>query len=83
MQVLRSIILWGIIFFKIMDFGLIRGSFFIIMRVCWGLSSAGRALAWHARGREFDPHRLHFLCLAILFFNNYVFFMPNRAVFHD
>ena len=24
-----------------------------------GLSSAGRALAWHARGRGFDPPRLH------------------------
>ena len=25
----------------------------------WGRSSAGRALEWHSRGREFDPHRLH------------------------
>jgi hypothetical protein len=24
-----------------------------------GLSSAGRALAWHARGRRFDPDSLH------------------------
>ena len=26
----------------------------------WGLSSVGRALAWHARGRGFESHRLHF-----------------------
>ena len=25
----------------------------------WGLSSAGRALPLHGRGREFDPPRLH------------------------
>ena len=25
----------------------------------WGRSSVGRALAWHARGRRFDPDRLH------------------------
>ena len=25
----------------------------------WGYSSAGRALAWHARGQEFDPPYLH------------------------
>ena len=25
----------------------------------WGRSSAGRALAWHARGQGFDPPRLH------------------------
>ena len=24
-------------------------------RPAWGYSSAGRALAWHARGRRFDP----------------------------
>jgi hypothetical protein len=24
-----------------------------------GCSSAGRALAWHARGQEFDPPQLH------------------------
>src|ERR1700679_2127897 len=29
-----------------------------ILRV-WGHSSAGRALAWHARGRRFDPAWLH------------------------
>jgi hypothetical protein len=27
----------------------------------WGHSSAGRALAWHARGRRFDPGWLHHL----------------------
>ena len=25
----------------------------------WGISSAGRALAWHARGQRFDPAYLH------------------------
>ena len=25
----------------------------------WGFSSAGRALAWHARGHRFDPGNLH------------------------
>ena len=25
----------------------------------WGHSSAGRALAWHARGRGFESHWLH------------------------
>ena len=25
----------------------------------WGCSSAGRALAWHARGQGFDPPQLH------------------------
>ena len=25
----------------------------------WGLSSIGRALAWHVKGRGFDPRRLH------------------------
>jgi len=25
----------------------------------WGYSSAGRALAWHARGHRFDPAYLH------------------------
>ena len=29
-------------------------------RTTWGRSSVGRALAWHARGRRFDPVRLHF-----------------------
>ena len=25
----------------------------------WGLSSVGRALAWHARGQRFESARLH------------------------
>ena len=25
----------------------------------WGISSAGRALAWHARGQEFESPMLH------------------------
>ena len=28
-------------------------------RQLWGISSAGRALAWHARGHRFDPGILH------------------------
>ena len=28
-------------------------------RLDWGYSSAGRALAWHARGQRFDPAYLH------------------------
>ena len=31
----------------------------------WGHSSAGRALAWHARGRRFDPGWLHQLFRAL------------------
>ena len=27
--------------------------------ILWGISSAGRALAWHARGHRFDPGILH------------------------
>jgi hypothetical protein len=27
--------------------------------MAWGHSSAGRALAWHARGRGFEPPWLH------------------------
>lgn len=27
--------------------------------ILWGISSAGRALAWHARGHQFDPGILH------------------------
>ncbi|CAN0512251.1 unnamed protein product, partial [Laminaria digitata] len=30
----------------------------------WGLSSAGRAPDLHSGGQEFDPPRLHHLCLA-------------------
>ncbi len=34
--------------------------FRIILRLyAWGHSSVGRALAWHARGRRFDPVWLH------------------------
>ena len=31
----------------------------IILCSPWGYSSAGRALAWHARGQRFDPAYLH------------------------
>jgi hypothetical protein len=30
-----------------------------ILNFSWGYSSAGRALAWHARGLRFDPAYLH------------------------
>jgi hypothetical protein len=30
-----------------------------VRALSWGHSSAGRALAWHARGRRFDPVWLH------------------------
>src|SRR5277367_892963 len=32
----------------------------------WGYSSAGRALAWHARGRRFDPAWLHQILTDVL-----------------
>ena len=28
----------------------------------WGISSAGRALAWHARGHRFKSDMLHLFC---------------------
>ena len=31
----------------------------IIRTLSWGISSAGRALAWHARGQRFDSAILH------------------------
>ncbi len=31
----------------------------IMRALLWGYSSAGRALAWHARGPRFDPAYLH------------------------
>jgi hypothetical protein len=34
----------------------------------WGYSSAGRALAWHARGQRFDPAYLHQLPIWYLLF---------------
>jgi hypothetical protein len=36
-----------------------------ILRV-WGHSSAGRALAWHARGRRFDPAWLHQISMSAI-----------------
>jgi hypothetical protein len=32
----------------------------LISLLDWGHSSVGRALAWHARGRGFESHWLHF-----------------------
>ena len=31
----------------------------VVEAIFRGLSSAGRALAWHARGRRFNPDSLH------------------------
>ena len=40
--------------------GFTRAGALRIMRApLWGYSSAGRALAWHARGQRFDPAYLH------------------------
>ena len=38
---------------------MIRGYRLVTCNPRWGRSSVGRALAWHARGRGFDPLRLH------------------------
>ncbi len=35
------------------------GTAFLAKVKPWGCSSAGRALEWHSRGREFDPRQLH------------------------
>ena len=32
---------------------------YLVDSTAWGYSSAGRALAWHARGQRFDPAYLH------------------------
>ncbi len=52
--------LWGDgnIFFEM---GLIINLIWLSLPLFWGHSSAGRALAWHARGRRFDPDWLHFI----------------------
>ena len=34
----------------------------------WGISSAGRALAWHARGHQFKSGILHFLFSLLRYF---------------
>ncbi|EDY81655.1 hypothetical protein VDG1235_1273 [Verrucomicrobiia bacterium DG1235] len=31
----------------------------VLATLFWGRSSVGRAPAWHAGGRRFDPGRLH------------------------
>lgn len=38
---------------------LLNVSFFGYTEENWGYSSAGRAFAWHAKGRRFDPCYLH------------------------
>ena len=45
----------------------------------WGISSAGRALAWHARGQRFDPAILH--QKALYFVGSTVLFFLMKLVF--
>ena len=45
----------------------------------WGISSAGRALAWHARGHRFDPGILH--QKALYFVGSMVLFFLLKPVF--
>ena len=53
----------------------------------WGISSAGRALAWHARGHRFDPGILHqkekhctARCGAFLFVRNFCLSQTSEAL---
>ena len=53
----------------------------------WGISSAGRALAWHARGHRFDPGILHqkekhrtAVCGAFLFVRNFCLSQTSEAL---
>ena len=45
----------------------------------WGISSAGRALAWHARGHRFDPGILH--QKALYFVGSMVLFFLLKPIF--
>ena len=45
----------------------------------WGISSAGRALAWHARGQRFDPAILH--QKALYFVGSMVLFFLLKPIF--
>ena len=49
----------------------------------WGFSSAGRALAWHARGQRFDSAKLHHKTPALVAGFLLVRFGSNRAVRRD
>jgi hypothetical protein len=63
---------------------LLKSSIFALRKLVYGgLAQLARALAWHARGRRFDPDTLHkkraalaaffyytFSCLHHLFFTN-------------
>ena len=53
----------------------------------WGISSAGRALAWHARGHRFDPGILHqkekhrtAMCGVFLFVRNFCLSQTSEAL---
>ena len=48
-------------------------------RQLWGISSAGRALAWHARGHRFDPGILH--QKALYFVGSMVLFFLLKPIF--
>ena len=47
--------------------------------ILWGISSAGRALAWHARGHRFDPGILH--QKALYFVGSMVLFFLLKPIF--
>ena len=47
--------------------------------ILWGISSAGRALAWHARGQRFDPAILH--QKALYFVGSMVLFFLLKPIF--
>ena len=52
-----------------------------IIRLFWGHSSAGRALAWHARGQEFDPPCLHQTRISNSLIFVKEFFILNAGIF--
>ena len=44
----------------------------------WGFSSAGRALAWHARGHRFDPGNLHQTKALGNFAGRFLFYIASK-----
>ncbi len=59
-----------------MEFGKVSGS-----KNNWGISSVGRALAWHARGQRFEPAILHKPILGLAFFMpNYVYIIYSKTL---
>ena len=43
-----------------------KNNYFCPPTFLWGISSVGRALAWHARGQRFEPAILHFIQMSKL-----------------